>query len=718
MKRVSMILAGAVLAAGAALGGALKFGTEGVGIDAGNLGSFTLSYPELYDAAQKPVHKLISAKPAGTSAVLEFDGGPTMKLTAGGDGRVVMAYTGMPGDVKKVVMTLLIPIQFNQGGHWRCGSTEGAFPREKATPRPQLFQGNETAFRISNAEGASLSVTTPEYAYQELTDNREWNWAIYAWRFHAPVMPDRTEMVMTIVSGGPEAGAARFRIDRFGQLALEDWPGKVKSEDELKADAAAEDARPAAVQPPATDRFGGLAGSGAKLGLKATGVFHVEQRNGRWLLVDPDGNAFFHLGICVFGPGDDYTLVKGRESIYERIPAFDGEFRSAFRPENGGTVVSFHLANQICKFGRPYDPDAYIARMIRRVREWGFNSAGAFSGTGRTAREAALFPAVAHLPISQWEGVPRIPGANEVFDPFDDATRARIEKNLADKLPARASDPLLIGYYIVNEPILEDIPKAVCALDAKHACKRRLVETLRGKYGTIAAFNAAWGLSAASFDDLAATGLAVSTDAAKADVKAFAGAFLEASMKLVSEAYRRHDPNHLLLGCRLQPHTIADEATCRIIGKYVDVMSFNYYTEALDTNFLQRIHDWTGGRPMMLSEFFWSSPSDSGLSGGRAVRSQRERGLAYRNYVERAAALGFVVGIEWFTLVDQSATGRWFSGFNGESGNSGLIAVTDRPWTDAVAEMRTTNLGIYPVWFGEQAPFVFDDPRFNPAAQP
>ena len=155
----------------------------------------------------------------------------------------------------------------------------------------------------------------------------------------------------------------------------------------------------------------------------------------------------------------------------------------------------------------------------------------------------------------------------------------------------------------------------------------------------------------------------------------------------------------------------------RIIGKHVDVMSFNYYTAAaLDTNLLQRIHRWTGGRPLMLSEFFWSSPSDSGLTGGREMKSQRERGLAYRNYVERAAALGIVVGIEWFTLVDQSATGRWFSGFNGEAGNSGLIAVTDRPWTDAVAEMRKTNLGIYPVWFGEAPPFVFDDPRFNPPA--
>ncbi len=697
--------------------GGLKFGQEGLEIQTAGLGEFKIEYPKLFDAANKEVHKLTAAKPAGQTAILEFDGGPTMSLTAGPDGRVVMAYGKLPGDVKKVVMTMLIPIQFNQGGSWRCGATEGPFPKEKPTTRPQLFQGNETAFRLASHEGASLEITTPEFAYQELTDNREWGWAVYAWRFHAPVNPDKTEMVLTVRAGTGATTAAKPRIDQFGQLALEDWPGKVKSEDELKADAEREDEMYGGRPTPPADRFGGLPGSGAKLGLKATGFFHLEQKSGRWILVNPDGNAFFHLGVCVFGPGDDYTLVKGRESIYAWIPPFDGAIKSAFRPDNGRDVVSFHLANMIRKTGRPYDEDAYYARMIARVRGWGFNSIGAFSGGGQAAREAAQFPYVASLPIDQWNGIPRLPGAHEVFDPFDEAIRARVEKNLAETLPRATGNPLIIGYFIVNEPIFEDIPKAVAALDAKHACKRKLVETLKAKYGTIDAVNAACGLSVKTFDELAATGLAISTDAARADMKAFAGAFLETYMRLVSESFRRHDPNHMLLGCRLQPQTIDDEQTCRIVGKHVDVMSFNYYTAAaLDTNLLKRIHGWTGGRPLMLSEFFWSSPSDSGLTGGRDMKSQRERGLAYRNYVERAAALGFVVGIEWFTLVDQSATGRWFSGFNGEAGNSGLIAVTDRPWTDAVTEMRKTNLGIYPVWLGETPPFVFDDPRFNPPA--
>ena len=183
----------------------------------------------------------------------------------------------------------------------------------------------------------------------------------------------------------------------------------------------------------------------------------------------------------------------------------------------------------------------------------------------------------------------------------------------------------------------------------------------------------------------------------------------------IEKLYRRHDANHMLIGSRLQPGTISHEWISRAMSKHLDIMSFNYYTYGVDKEFLKNIYEWTGGKPMMLSEFFWSSPKDTGLTGGREVNSQQERGLAYRHYVEQTAALGFVVGIEWFTLVDQSVTGRWFSGFDGERANSGVLSVTDRPWKPLLSEMMKTNYDIYKVWLGEKAPFAWDDARFQGA---
>ena len=685
----------------------LSFINDGLEVNAGSLGTFTLEYPKLLDGSQKDVHKIVEKNPAGKTATVKYEGGAVASLALVGDGKVTVKFANMPADVKSFRAEMFIPIAYNQGGKWKIADKEGDFPKSKPAV-PHLYQGHATEFQLTNYEGKSLVVKTPDYAFQELTDNREWNWPIFHWQSHNPYDLDHTEFIYTITEAGALGGKMKPLVDKFGQSTREEWPDKVKSLDELKGDVAAEKTYFENLHPPQLDTFGGLPGSKEKFALQGTGFFHVEKKSERWLLVDPAGNAFFHLGVCGVNPSDDYTLVKGRESAYEWVPPNDGEFGSAFRKESGGTIVSFHLTNQIRKYGQPYDDNSYIARMILRMRQWGFNSNGAFSGGGEQARQTTHWPHVESLPLNQWEGIERVPGIHETFDPFDENTRALVEEKLAKSLPARADDPLLIGYFIVNEPIYEEIPHIVPSLKGTHACKRKLVQWLAVKYKTIAAFNSAWEADAKAFDDLNDIGLTVKSKAAIQDAEDFATVFLDEYMRLVTESFRRHDAHHMLIGSRLQPATISHEWISRVMGKYVDVMSFNYYTYALDKELLRRIYGWTNGRPMMLSEFFWSSPKDTGLDGGREVNSQQERGLAYRSYVEQSAALGFVVGIEWFTLVDQSVTGRWFSGFDGERANSGIISVTDRPWKPMLDEAMKTNYDIYKVWLGEKKPFVWE----------
>ena len=116
---------------------------------------------------------------------------------------------------------------------------------------------------------------------------------------------------------------------------------------------------------------------------------------------------------------------------------------------------------------------------------------------------------------------------------------------------------------------------------------------------------------------------------------------------------------------------------------------------------------------MLLSEFGWQSPSDSGLSAIFAVNSQKDRGLAYRNYVEAAATVPYVVGIEYFTLVDEPLTGNWFSKYTGENYNTGFFSVVDRPYRSMIDEAAKTNLDVYAVMFGERPPFKYDNPVFQ-----
>src|SRR5690606_35196510 len=160
---------------------------------------------------------------------------------------------------------------------------------------------------------------------------------------------------------------------------------------ELRADRAAEAKGGLGLRAPADrDRFGGLAGSREKFGTRKTGFFHVESVGGRQVFVNPEGNVFFHLGVCGIASCDDYTVVAGREQSFEWLPPREGEFATAWHPEEPG-VFSFYIANWIRKYERPFSFDAWSEQIVTRLRAWGFNAAGAFSSRS-PAMETRDFP--------------------------------------------------------------------------------------------------------------------------------------------------------------------------------------------------------------------------------------------------------------------------------------------------------------------------------------
>lgn len=705
---MAVFVACAVMALPHARAETLKPVHGGVQIDAGGMGHFTLSYPHLLSKGAKQTFKPVDTTLQGASATLKYANDATLVLKVSG-GEIDLRFSKVPAACDSFKMEMEIGQHFNQGGTWRVGPGEKTpLPAEKP-PKPHLYQGHAQSFELASVDGATLALSLPPHAYQQLQDNREWGWKMNHWSFHAPLVGDSFKVSVKAV----QAAGSVVLMDRFGQYTRADWPGKVKSEEELKQDALEETAYYASFKPPELDRYGGLPGSGQKLGLAKTGFFHVERKGERWYLVNPEGNAFFHLGVCSFASYQEATYWKDRESVFEWLPPHDAEWGGCYRGWEG-SEVSFLLANMRRKYGAVPSVKEFTARNIDRVRAWGFNSTGAFGAGDASARAEKNFPHVSDLPLSQWSGIKPIPGITRTWDPFDPQMQKKFDENCAKSIAPKADDPLLIGYFLTNEPLYEDIPRVVPKLKGEWACKRRLVEELRAKYKTVQALNAAWNLKAESFEALIDQGLPVQTPAAGEDMQAFTALFLDELFRTATETVRKYDRNHLLLGCRLQFGTINNEQLCRIGGKYMDIWSFNYYTYALDRAFLERVRSWTGGKPMILSEFYWSAPSASGLPGGvKDVKTQEERGLAYRQYVEQAAAMDFIVGVEWYTLYDMAFTGVGYSKIGGENANDGLLAMTDRPWKEMVAHMARTNHEIYAVVLGERKPFVFDDPRFK-----
>ena len=729
----------------------INFKFEGLDLDCGPMGKFKISYPILNlggdDNNVTPVEMF--AEGIVPKMCFRYKNGieAAMFLSDKEEGEITIDFHNVPPEAKSFRMEMFVPFNYNDGGGWAADTKNGVFPKVY-NGNPKLFQGHSKTLKITDENHLALALDLCENAYLEVQDNRAWGWTIFHTQQHVnfqhdQVAEDRERMAETILINPDKPQQNRIRytmkikldasqfqrvkiVDRFGQVPR-DFPGKIKDEAEMAASIADETAFYASLKEARKlNRFGGLAGSGAKLGLKKTGFFNVQKikaGGGRetWTLVDPEGDAYFHLGICCFGGGDDFTTVEGRRDAFEWLPPRDEKWGAAWKDYASDgwwstRAVSFYVPNIIRKFGK-YDHAEMSERHIDRVRAIGFNGIGAFTGFGDDLRRlyaARSFPYVRHLSYGDVKMVPSIRG---VFDPFDPATAPTIDAAFARHLAPYAAEPLVIGYYLENEQQFENIPRAVPALDKTSAAKRELVRRLRAKYNGIDAFNAAWALDAKSFDELEDRGLPLNTKAAFEDMREYNEAFLEAYYKVIHDAFRKHDPNHMLIGNRWQPSTANSEPLCRIAGKYNDVISINYYASAVDKEFVTRIYNWTGGKPQFWSEFYFTATKESNAGpSGLDLDTQRERGLAYRNYVEQGASLGFVAGVEWFVLNDQAATGRFFEGFNGERANTGLINVTDSPYKDMLVEMRKTHNAIYDILLNAAAPFSFDDSRYKISA--
>jgi hypothetical protein len=167
-------------------------------------------------------------------------------------------------------------------------------------------------------------------------------------------------------------------------------------------------------------------------------------------------------------------------------------------------------------------------------------------------------------------------------------------------------------------------------------------------------------------------------------------------ISIVNAAIRKHDPNHLNLGIRFGGSAPDDIIKA---SKGFDVFSLNIYGYVANPNTLQKIYDFTG-LPIIIGEFHFGTPG-RGLAPGLAqTRNQEERGVAYRYYVENAAAHPALIGTHWFQWIDQPSTGR----NDGENYNIGFLDVTDRPYPELINASKETFKRLLDIHSGKEPP--------------
>jgi hypothetical protein len=190
-------------------------------------------------------------------------------------------------------------------------------------------------------------------------------------------------------------------LDEFGQWAHADWPRKIRSRAQLQRELADEEK---SLGPGAFGLcpYGGYASTQAK----ATGFFRVEQIEGKWWFVDPDGHLFLSTGSNGMGPAR-----SGRGG-----------------PRNPGPAEAA-------------SPDRTIARM----EAWGLTTIGNWSFVRPQGDRRKAYVVTFSGPRTQTSFL----GMQDVYS---DEFAANADSAASRQCTSRRDDLWLLGYFIGNEP--------------------------------------------------------------------------------------------------------------------------------------------------------------------------------------------------------------------------------------------------------------------------
>ena len=456
-------------------------------------------------------------------------------------------------------------------------------------------------------------------------------------------------------------------IDEFGQWAHADWPRKIKSLEQLKRDWADEE------KGFTPNAFGYCKYSGYQsTKAKATGFFRVEQIAGKWWFVDPDGHLYLSMAVPGMAGGGAETNASGREAYYKALPPLEIAPRGA--GAGGGQSAAFRAWNLFRRYGSEWPAKAGDME-LRRAEGWGLTSIVS-RGTETQQRK----PYLAYfntLPRGNASKIAINLGMPDVYSP---EFAQFLEEAAKSQLAPRKDDPWLIGYFIGNEP--------------------------------------PWPRRESEVIDMY---LAGPPSAMQSEIKRFLAqgdsperrrqfvvAAFDKYLAMVAATLKKYDPNHLNLGIRFggnPPDYISRAA------HVFDVYSLNTY-EYEPTKQLKAAYELSG-RPVIIGEFHFGVPADGLGAGLVQVRDQNERGVAYRYYVEQAAALPGFLGAGYFTGIDESVTGR----MDGENYNIGFVDVTDRAYPEIVSAAKETLKRLLDVHSGK-IPAFNQRPKASDAGTP
>ena len=391
--------------------------------------------------------------------------------------------------------------------------------------------------------------------------------------------------------------------------------------------------------------YGGL----KALKLDSTGFFHVQKVEDRWWAVDPTGHAFIHIAINSLNTGDS---ERNKKALQE-------------------------------KFG---DDQGWIVETARMLQKYGFNGTGSWSDVElvRYANQQLEHPLSYTINLSfmssygdERGGTWQVPGhkayPNDAIFVFDPEFKTFADQH-AQQLVEFKDDPNVFGYFSDNEmPFKHSAILDYLSLENKEdpgylAARKWLEER---------------GINQEKIDDQI-----------KDEFMAYVA---ETYFSIVASALKKYDPNHMYLGARFYSSEKHNQAFMEAAGKYVDIVSNNYYGRwTPKRNEMKQWAEWTG-KPFIITEYY-TKGEDSGMpnqsGAGWIVRTQKDRGLFYQNFCLALLENNHCVGWHYFKYQDNDPTLEGAEPSNIDS-NKGIVNNYYEPWVPMLEEMHELNTNVY-----------------------
>ncbi len=216
-----------------------------------------------------------------------------------------------------------------------------------------------------------------------------------------------------------------------------------------------------------------------------TGFFHVENQNGIWWVIDPNGKGTLVRGVNVFRMSGWRCERLNNRKLYQE--------------------------NALKKYG---SVEAWAKASVERLKRWGFNTVNEQYEINPIRSQEIAYTYL----LSMAEGFTRWRDDSEEADKYrlvhktwhslpnvyHPDWKAYCEKTAQAKCAAFKDDPYLLGYFLDNERAWlgpERLTAETWRKPASHPAKIALVQMAMKYFGSIEAINRHWQTAYTSVDD-------------------------------------------------------------------------------------------------------------------------------------------------------------------------------------------------------------------------